>query len=231
MLSGTGDFELALEKQLGAFVDGDTITISEGEIADLLRTIEAGRDAGITGDIPTWGDGWWTMPADGNTIFLPAATWYTGWIFESNDPEGSGRWGFMKQPGGIGSWGGASMGIYKDSENKEAAWKYVEYQTLSMEGTAVLKGINNYVPYKPFYEQSLPADPYAFFGGQDLYKFWTDQFDELQLRPVSPYDATVEGAILAATEQMNIDKTMTTDDAIAMIIEQLEVSLPDAVIK
>lgn len=165
--------------------------------------------------------------ADENHIFYPCPDWAITYYIKANDPDGSGNWGIMKPPGGGYSAGGTSIGISSDAtdEQKEAAWKFIQWVLTSDEGVKVNKEEAGYITtYKKYCEdESFTTNEDEYFGGQDTGKlFYSEILPNCKIPETSVYDQTiVDIRDLLATAIM-ADDSLTVDDAIKQGLEECE---------
>lgn len=186
---------------------------TDSSIQPTYAFIEKLVGAGVVGDYIAWTPAWNTSFATNNIIFTQAPTWYVSFVIKENDPDSMGKWGLMTPPGGGFSNGGTAYGIPKAAkeENKQAAWTYIKWLTMSQEGAeSFFEAHATPTLYKPAYSTELykgEADPY--FAGQNL----TEKFmmisenPKTQSRPVTPYDLTIKDANTQALRGLTEGKT------------------------
>jgi lactose/L-arabinose transport system substrate-binding protein len=154
--------------------DGLTITINQPGCVTALETMKKMKDAGILANAD-WGGQIQNIKAN-----VVATAFYGGWYegtIRSNAPEQAGKWGVMLMPAGpsgvrAANWGGSSLAIPATSDNREAAWAYVEYALATVPGQVSMLTNRGLVP-------SLLAaldDPYVkapqpYWGNQAI---WID---------------------------------------------------------
>jgi lactose/L-arabinose transport system substrate-binding protein len=103
--------------------------------------------------------------------------WYEGSI-RSGSPDLSGKWGVYPMPSltadgpHAANLGGSSLAISEGSENKEAAFKFVEYALTTNEGqVAMLKSFGLVPSLLSAVEDPFVKEPQPYWGGQAV---WSD---------------------------------------------------------
>jgi multiple sugar transport system substrate-binding protein len=209
-------------------MDGEVVDVT-GKMKEVIDNVTKVRDAGIVDKLELWSPQWNASFADGKHIFFPAANWAPQYVIKPNDKEGEGRWGLMKPPGEMYSWGGTVFGISKTSENKELAWKFINWLLLTKEGAEASKLVNFYVPLKEVYEDSQfvsSEDP--FFANQDVGKFWIEEIvPEIDVPVLSANDAVVKDSTNLVLNLLNSDRNVDADEALEKLIAEVKAKLPD----
>jgi len=176
----SGDSEwfrmLANEQKCGFFADdGAAITINQPGCVLALEKIKQMKDAGLL-TTATWDE-----KIQSNSAGKVASQLYGGWYdgtLRSESPDLAGKWGVYRMPSltqdGLraANLGGSSLAIASVSQNKEAAWKFVEHALLTNEGQIAMLKNSGLVPSllsaieDPFVQEEQP-----YYGGQ---KIWAD---------------------------------------------------------
>lgn len=167
-------------------------------------------------------------------IFDPCANWNISNGIKANDAEGSGNWGMIIPAGGGYSNGGTIMGISKTSQNKEAAWKFINWCTNSAEGVKASKElVSYYVPTKKYYEDSAyTTDQDPYFAGQDIGALlYQEILPEIKTSSVTPYDSVVQGEVMLLAQAMMADRSMTPEQLLEKGIADVQSKLPDVVVQ
>jgi len=238
MLPGVGDAFIALRGQTAqTYINGTEIDLTKRMQEPIAKLMEM-RDAGILGKHELWTPSWSASMASGENIFYPMAPWGPKWHIAANDPEGSGRWGLVKAPGGSFTRGGTSISIYKDSKVKEAAWAYVNFMYLSDEGTKIAFEKFGFTPgVKAFYENNQDlieagSEFDAFFGGQNLTKYFYEKIvPGVVGEPQTKYESIVDGAFMSLYPLWTKDTGIDAQEALGMFIQEVKNKAPDAAVK
>lgn len=230
MFTGIDDVNIIMSRQNPKpIVNGDTIT-ADGTVSVSYDWCVKMRDAGIIDKIDTSTPAWSASYSSGKYIFYPAANWSLDYVIKPNDKDGSGRWGLMMPPGGAYSYGGTSIGIIKQSKEKEAAWQFIKWGWLTKEGSKANKEIlSQQTPLKEVYnDPNFFSDKSEFFGGQDVGKFWIDKVvPNLKVKPISPYDQTISQVDSLICKALNNDSSLTAASAVAKFKEEIKNKIPE----
>ena len=129
---GGGMYDLAVEN----------VTIDSPEAIQTLDFLKTLWDSGTVFQDMTW-DTQQASYKDGSSVIFPGAIWLAN-IIAGNAPETVGKWRVAKvpawTPGGSQAftWGGSQLAILESSQNKEAAFRFLEYSQLSKAGQEIL---------------------------------------------------------------------------------------------
>ena len=170
--------------------------------------------------------------AGDNHIFINAATWTSPFVIQPNDLEGKGRWRIMQAPGGAYNMGGAAFGIWKDSKNKEAAWKYIQWAFGTEEGcNANLEARGWTPPFKSFVEThdySTAKD--EWFAPQNIAeKFFKELGPKIKLRQPELYMNQIKAAFKIAESAIlseGADK-ISLERYKEIVVEDMKNNCPD----
>lgn len=143
-----------------------------------------------------------------------------------NVEETSGLWGVTEGPA-AGFGGGTFIGINSNSENKNLAWDYVKFATLdadtmewwleASEGDTVA-----HIPTLEKYKET----PNEIYGGQQLYKFWLEQAEQIDYSIVTEYDTAIANAWGEAISAIKLGEK-TKEEAIDEFYNVVEATYPE----
>ncbi|MBA8881988.1 ABC transporter substrate-binding protein [Phyllobacterium myrsinacearum] len=164
------------EQGCGFFsTDGQTITINQPACIATLDKIKQMKDAG------TLTAANWDEKVQANTAGTVASQLYGGWYegtIRTNSPKLAGKWGVYLMPSltpdgpHAANLGGSSLAISNGSQNKEAAWTYLNYALGTDEGQiAMLKSFGLVPSLLSAEKQPFVSEPQAYWGGQAV---WSD---------------------------------------------------------
>lgn len=209
----------------------DGTSVNTGEMLNLFTKLQSVRDNQNDGKLWMWSPTWNSSYSQDNVIFYPAANWSPQFVIKPNDKSSDGRWGLMVPPRGGYPYGGTTIGIWKDSKNKDAAWIYLNWLLGSDEGAQANFEVSNYIlPLKSFFSDTskLSSGEDSFFGGQDLGKFWVDEvFPSIKSKPVTKYDQDIYSSSELVLQVMSQDQSFNADKALAKWEEQLKKNHPE----
>lgn len=225
-------------QNVSEYIDGDNIDLS-GRYTDALEVATKFNQAGVLGKQEDGTPALNSSYAAGEVLFYPCAPWSCKWGVATNDPDGSGNWGLTTAPGDGFTYGGTSVSIYSGSENKEAAWEYV--QDVYCTGDGVEEAFKQFgfmtgfkSPYEDensyFFKEKGQYDD--FFGGQNLADYFINTIAIKTVGQVqTKNEANVKSALKSVTAQMAADPSMTTEDALESLKTETQTLIPAAVLK
>ncbi len=171
--------------------------------------------------------------ADSTHIFYPCANWSVTFTIKRNDPNDSGRWGFIVAPGGPFPMGGTVQGVPIVAKHKMAAVTFLKYRYQSVAGAERLRDDQGYFsPLKSLYDNDSfysKTDPY--FGGQNLQKIFALDILAKISNPRLPnrYDQQINDAFNLAVQSLNTGANLSVADLIKMMEDDLVQRDPELV--
>lgn len=214
-------------------IENGVVNISSVVEPDLKLVLDMYK-AGLIDDHNEWSPGWNAAIGGSEHIFFPCPVWFPQYVIEPNDPDGTGNWGLMLPPGGGFNWGGTAIGIAKDSDNKEAAWEFLQWFLLSEEGAQVNKdNIGFFTHYKPAYDDPEYASlKSVMFGDQNIGEKWFKKIaPQTEIRPVSRYDGIITDVSQAVFSVMGDNPDVTIDELVKTYTNELLQQAPDLTVK
>lgn len=189
---------IANEQGCGYFSnDASAITVNQPACVATLEKLKEIYDAGLLKAAD------WNEKIQSNTAGTVATQMYGGWYegtIRSTSPDLAGKWGVYLMPSltddgpRAANIGGSSLAITSPSQNKEAAWAFVNYALGTNEGQVTMLKEYGLVPSL----LSALEDPYAqqeqpFWDGQ---KVWVDilgTLDKIEPSRGTPFFADADG--------------------------------------
>jgi len=178
-----------------------------------------------------FGPEWMGSLSENKHIFYPAPIWMVPLITQIDQEGGeSGRWRIIKAPEGAYVWGGTAIGVSKESNQKELAWKFIEWFLLSEEGAKVNKNsVGAYLHLRELYDDpeyvtlTLPH-----FGAQDIGKKYLEDL-VLDTTPgkLSSYEKGIAETLQLIMAAIMDDRNITGERALEMFIDEFETQYPE----
>ncbi|WP_417580862.1 ABC transporter substrate-binding protein [Pelagibacterium sp.] len=174
---------LANEQGCGYFSeDGMEITVAQPACVMALEKVKELVDAGVVTAAN------WDEKIQSNNAGTVASQLYGGWYegtIRSTAPEDQvGKWGVYLMPSltddgaHAANLGGSALAITSASQNKDAAWAYVNYTLGTNEGQVTMLREYGLVPsLLSALEDPYVSEPLAFWGDQAV---WVDILDTLE---------------------------------------------------
>jgi multiple sugar transport system substrate-binding protein len=132
------------------------------------------------GSYTMWSPAWYTSFASNKVLFYEGPAWFISYFLKPSDEDAVGKWGLMTPPGGGYNRGGTAYGIPKKTKNKEVAWAFIKWLTLTQEGTDSFFAQGELTMYAPAYKNNtFKGTPDPLFADQD----WIGKINEISLLP------------------------------------------------
>ena len=210
--------------------DADWNCAVNNELAvQLLTYAQEARNAGIDAKVSNWSAEWQTMLGNDSIAMQYGGAWFGGFLKGWLKPEGvdwEGRWGIFEAPEDPGqNWGGSFLAIPEQSQNKEAAWKFIEFALARADSQNKMFAAVDYFPaYIPAFDDPMYQEADPFFGGQKTRAMWVDiATNKIQPFITTPMDAQAEqiftSYVTKALDQ-NLDPQQTLNEACIEIEQQ-----------
>lgn len=168
--------------------------------------------------------------ADDNHIFYLCSTWHASAYIDANDGENNGRWRVITPPDGPINLGGTNDGIWKDSPNKELAWQYLKWISLSVEGGEACIGARGYyIPYKPFIEShDWSQDNIPLYGDQNVSElFAVDMAETVKVRIPEVYFNEIKTSFETIELMLKDDPSISLEEYKELVKQELANNCPD----
>jgi len=212
-LNGDTEFFRMIANEQDCFFfsgDGQEITVNQPGCVAALETVKKLNDAGVMG-AADWGEKIQSMAAStvATQIF---GGWYEGTVRTNVPEEQSGNWGVYRIPTvndgpRAANIGGSSLAIPAASENKEAAYAYIEYALATEDGQLTMLREYGLVPsLLSALEADYVAQPLEFWGGEPIWQTILGTLGEVPPVRGTPFFADA-GAVVQAvqTQYLNGD--------------------------
>jgi lactose/L-arabinose transport system substrate-binding protein len=176
-------FETLLWQRGTGYVNakGDVILDKDPKVLETLEYIGRFWTDGLAADQEPWTDPWYKAQAGGGTATVIDAVWMGTFFKSFIAPKASGSWGVSMLPvweaGGsrASNDGGSVLAIFDQSQQKEAAWAYVQFhlgrdqsQLQIYEKTDIFPSLKSSFQ-DPFFQE---GDPY--FGDEKVRSMFAD---------------------------------------------------------
>lgn len=108
------------------------------------------------------------MLANGQIATQISGSWFGGFLKSWIDPKGAGKWGVIPIPEDPQqNWGGSFLAIPEQSQNKEAAWAFIEYAMANADAqNRMFVNVDYFPSFTPAWDNPLYEEGDPYFGGQ-----------------------------------------------------------------
>lgn len=166
------DFAVLSQQNEGAwFSENGGVTIDNPQALEALEMLKRFREEGITLNDLASAQAEFETLRQGTVATYPVPNW---WSFYPKDqaPKTQGKWGFMLLPAfdpngaRASNFGGSSMAITEQTDDPVAAWKFLEWWLLRVQGRVQSYKIGSLeeTVYEPAAKDPFFNQPDAFFG-------------------------------------------------------------------
>lgn len=229
---------ILINQNVTDYIDGDNIDLT-GRYKDVLDIATKFNQAGLLGKQEDGTPALASSYTAGEVLFYPAAPWAIKWNVAINDPDGTGNWGLTKAPGAGFTQGGTSVSIYSGSENKEAAWEYIQEVYCTGEGVkeayeqfGFMTGFK--APYEDsnsyFFTEEGQYD--EFFGGQNLADYYINTIAiTTQGQTQTKHESNVRTALTNLATMLTGNPSMTTEEALEALKTEVQTLIPSATLQ
>ncbi|MDW0113083.1 sugar ABC transporter substrate-binding protein [Sporosarcina saromensis] len=222
-----GVFEMMMQQQGKSYFDEDgNIDITSEEAIRSMEMVQKFYDAGIVLNNSGW-NGIVTATVNGDVATIPYGAWYTGTIMDQA-PDLSGKWDMFYLPEfkegstRYANVGGSAITISEYSNNKDAAYAFVEYFTTNKE--IQLLGFEKYGLFpslKTTYDAPIFTSESEYFNNSPIFKKFADIVSEVPKVTVTEYTAQA-GKIMANTQATILLDKKPIKEALEQAKKQLE---------
>jgi multiple sugar transport system substrate-binding protein len=198
-------------------------------VSSVIQQIVKFRDNRTSDNITEGSPAYNASYVDDLHIFYPCAGWSPNYQIMPNDPDGpTHMWGLMVPPEGCFSWGGSAYMVPKKAKHGLAGYKFVAWFS-SKEGTTWAYenldwNCSNAEAYK---QPKLAQFGNSYFGDQNLGTVFYGAIDTINVRPVSPFDVIIQDTFNLVVENLNSDRNLTVEKAVALFETEFRNKAPD----
>src|SRR5690625_448036 len=246
------------EGSIQAFVDGqdpqpwvnenNELVVTEARLSYFDYAKEL-RDKEYTALAPAWSPAWYESfsgpisynvgwdeidedadTSDQTEVFgVALPTWALHSVLKENAEETAGDWGVTNGPTPYFE-GGTWIGIYKDSEKKDLAFKFIEMLVHDPEFLEEwVSETGDVLSYLPVTDKIKDDFSDEYLDGQNNYEFFLEEAEKIDASIVTPYDQ--QTGDLFGTEVGNyVEGTATKEEAIEEFYSQVKNAFPDIIV-
>jgi len=208
------------------FDENFDIAFDNPRTLELLQYALEGRRANLDARIPAWSPEWYSALGSGQIATTIAGSWFGGFLKSWIDPEGTGHWGVVPIPEDpLQNWGGSFLAIPEQSQNKEAAWAFVEYAMANADAQNRMFVAVDYFPaYMPAWENPLYEESDPYFAGQNTRQMWVEIAHSEGKVFATPLDSAAEQAFNAEVGKM-LDQDLDPEVALESAVKAVEAAV------
>jgi multiple sugar transport system substrate-binding protein len=232
LIAGYGDYQqIAFALRKRSFVTDGKVNIEQCML-DYFDLAKIMADEKLTAGIHTWTPPWFENMNKSEPEFMcyVLPTWGLYYVIKPNGRDTVGDWGLCEGPAAY-FWGGTWIGIYKNSENKEMAWKFLKFMTLernSLEWWA--KETGDFVGNKAAISKIKNdfADP--LLAGQNHYALYAQIADKVDGSLLKKYDLDIRGFLMEAINDY-VEGKVTKQEALDRFKSDVKNVFPELIVE
>jgi lactose/L-arabinose transport system substrate-binding protein len=203
-------YETLLWQQGSGYVDtkGNVTIDKDPRALKALQFMGKMWHAGVLGDQAEWTDPWYTSIGGAKVATLPMAQWMSIFLKSWLAPKTKGDWGVVPlpawTPGGIRSAndGGSALGIFKSSDNQDAAWQYIRYHLARADTQSRIYQTTDYFPsLTAAFNTPYVRQPDPYYGGQRVHLVFTQALKQIPEAHVYSSDYQQMNALMSTEIQ------------------------------
>ena len=164
---------LIWQRGLGYVDDEGAVILDEApEIRETLEYLGRFWEEDLALDNEEWTDPWYAAFADGDVATQIAAVWMGTFFKSFIAPDAGGDWGVVRLPvweegdAQASNDGGSQLAMFEESEQKEAAWAYIEFHLgLEESQLTMYRELDIFPSLETTYDDPFFDEPDPYFGG------------------------------------------------------------------
>lgn len=206
-------YEIALWQQgLGYYDEAGNVTVDSPENVATLEKLGEFWDADVTSESQPWTDPWYAElggTADDAVASLVEASWMGVFLKTWVAADIPGAWGVAYMPAfadgqvRAANDGGSTLAIPAESDNKDAAWAFIEFMLARPENQLTQFAYNDFLPaLESTYSDPIFNEPDAFFGDQTPRQIYLDVASKIPTaRVYGPNYSLMNGHVATAIQR------------------------------
>jgi ABC-type glycerol-3-phosphate transport system substrate-binding protein len=180
-----------------------------------LEKVKEAADAGMISPFAAWTPEWQGAFQRGQLATVLYGNWFGGLLKRAYATDQSGQWAVATAPGVNGNRsfnsGGDYIGILENSENKEAAWAFIQWLVTNDESLKQqFQNDDLYPAYSPAGEAEWLNFEDPYYGGQNVNEIFAPVQAELIPFTLNPLDNVAMTAMRTAID--NVARGVSTVD-------------------
>ncbi len=172
------------------------------ESLDLIELGRIMREEGLDAQVDAFDEEWTSLIGDGRIAIVPSGSWFGGFLKTWVAPDLEGDWGVIAPPlFDSTNWGGSFLAIPEMSDNKAAAWAFVEYMLAnSRPQNEMFEAVDYFPAYMPAWDDPMYDEPDPYFAGQRTRRLWAEIAEGTEPTMVTPMDAETADILISRVD-------------------------------
>ena len=195
-------------------VNGRSIVDSPRFVNAFKRGQEV-RNLGLDAKIGAWSNEWYEAFSRGMTAVEISGAWLAGHLQNWMAPHTKGLWRARHLPEDMFvNWGGTFWAIPEQSNQKEAAWQFVQFLTLRPEmQVKSFTTIHAYPALLEALDDPVFSEGVEFLGGQMARRLWSETVANISVISIHPGDPVASEIVDSALTEV-LEEGRRVEDAL-----------------
>lgn len=162
------------------------------------------RSLGLDAQIGAWSNEWTEAFSRGTTAVEISGAWLAGHLQNWMAPHTKGLWRARHLPENMFvNWGGTFWAIPEQSNQKEAAWQFIQFLTLRPDmQVKAFTTIHAYPALIAALDDPVFSEGVEFLGGQMARKLWSETVANISVISIHPGDPVASEVITSALTEV-----------------------------
>lgn len=173
------------------------------------------RNLGLDAKIGAWSNEWYEAFSRGMTAVEISGAWLAGHLQNWMAPHTKGLWRARHLPEDMFvNWGGTFWAIPEQSNQKEAAWQFVQFLTLRPEmQVKSFTTIHAYPALLEALDDPVFSEGVEFLGGQMARRLWSETVANISVISIHPGDPVASEIVDSALTEV-LEEGRRVEDAL-----------------
>lgn len=229
LMAGATELLIPMMNQVKDAAVQDEKFVAQEEYQEIIAFANKMQKTGVMGQMEVDSSAYWASTELNNVLFYPAAAWFVPDIIQQGSDELRGNWGVIPAPDGGFNIGGTACAIPSTSENKEAAFAWLHYLSLTMEGSAAWRDINNVMNCnkEAFETDGFYDSENEWFGDQSVGAVQQQSAkDTPGAMPLTKYDSAIRNALIQASVKI-MNEDVADEEVYEVFLNNLYSTVPE----
>lgn len=230
-------FNMLWQQGLGFYGDTGEVLVDGPAYVETLQKLGQFWDADVVSDELEWTDNWYAelnAPLDDANVTPVASVTIGSWMGSLLKSwvaaDRAGDWGVVPMPayseGGTRSanQGGSCMFIPEASNNRDAAWAFIEFMLLNEENQKEIFAYSDYFPaLETIYQDDMFGEGDPYFADQPVRQVYAEAALSIpEANLYGPYAQAMRGAVATAVQQYALGQ-LSAEEALVQAADTIRV--------
>jgi multiple sugar transport system substrate-binding protein len=231
ILPGFRDYlQYALAFRKKPFVTEDNRFVLDEAIRKYFIMAQVLKKEDLTAEYIIWSPEWFGGMREDSVVFGYSFGQWGVYILKNEASTSSGDWGVCRGPSSY-FWGGTWAGIYKNSKNKELAWKFLQFLTLNRDTLECwARDKEQFVNSKTVMNKLKKEISNEFLGGQKYFQYLAGEALKINGALVSAFDEPIQEILCRAIDNY-VEERMSKEAAVRQFKTDVKNAFPELIVE